>query len=195
MNAANTTGVSMLDMKIRMTEPAAVSAISSGDERRATSAICTPFQPDTAMPANADSSRNAHSGQSGALSASAMVEIAEPTEAIVSVVGARRDVVGDPAQHARGRHAGRLHHREHQARRAERQAERNHEIGRREGDPAGLRDRQQAADPRDAPQPARRATASATAPRCRSSRKLTSRAATARSRGGSMRDRNGQVSA
>ena len=72
---------------MRMTEPAADSAISSGDERRATSAICTPFQPDTAMPANADSSRNAHSGQSGALSASAMVEIAEPNEAIISVAG------------------------------------------------------------------------------------------------------------
>ena len=86
-NAANATGVSMLDMKMRMTAPAADSAISSGDERRATSAICTPFQPETAMPANADRSRNAHSGQSGALSANAMVEIAEPNEAIISVAG------------------------------------------------------------------------------------------------------------
>src|SRR6187402_1644866 len=87
MKAANATGVSMLDMKMRMTEPAADSAMSSGEQRRATSAICTPFQPDTAIPANADSSRNAHSGQSGALSASAMVEIAEPNEAIINVAG------------------------------------------------------------------------------------------------------------
>src|SRR6187431_595886 len=87
MKAANATGVSMLDMKMRMTEPAADSAINSGDERRATSAICTPFQPDTAMPANADSNRNAQSGQSGELSASAMVEIAELNDASISVAG------------------------------------------------------------------------------------------------------------
>src|SRR5918995_5976020 len=87
MKAAKAIGVSMLDMKMRITAPAADSAISSGEERRATSAICTPFQPDTAIPAKADSRRNAQSGQSGALSASAMVEIAGPNEAIINVAG------------------------------------------------------------------------------------------------------------
>ena len=67
MKTAKATGVSMLDKKIRMTAPAADSAISSGCERRATSAICTPFQPDTAMPAKAASSKKAQSGQAGVL--------------------------------------------------------------------------------------------------------------------------------
>jgi hypothetical protein len=84
--AAKATGASMLLMNTRMTAPAAHSPISSGGERRATSAICTPFQPDTEKPATAARAMKAHPGQPGSANPNAMVDSAEPTDAMASVV-------------------------------------------------------------------------------------------------------------
>src|SRR5204862_447000 len=59
---------------------------NSGGERRATSAIWTPFQPDTAMPAKAARTTKLHNGQADVLKPSRMVEAAEPRELIAKVV-------------------------------------------------------------------------------------------------------------
>src|SRR5690606_31473391 len=85
MNAAKITGVVMLLMKTKMTEPAAVSPTSSGGVRRATSATITPFQPDTNSPPNAATTTSAHTGQPLWLKPSSTVVAAEPSAATVSV--------------------------------------------------------------------------------------------------------------
>ena len=182
----------MLLMKIRITEPAAVSPINSGGERRATSAICTPFQPDTAMPATAASSNKPHSGQAERQAeqdgrdapsqrASASVIVLDTTWSAIHPKNAAE-------------HAGRLHHREHQAGGGER-----HGRARRQDRSPRRSPRRPAESPttRRPRTPARggcRATASAAAPAMSVSRKLTSRCCDPCSRGGSMRDWNGQVS-
>src|SRR5690606_14630159 len=75
----------MLVKLIRMLDPAAVSEIMPGGERRAISAICTPFQLAAEQPARNTKVTTAHNGQVVSLNPSSTVVVADTTAAMDNV--------------------------------------------------------------------------------------------------------------
>ena len=89
-NAAKSVGATMFIKFTRMLEPADVSEIICGGERRATSAICTPFQLAAEHPATNAKAITDQSGQPALVNPSSAVVTAEKTAAIVKAILAER---------------------------------------------------------------------------------------------------------